>query len=68
MQVNFNRTQAAQGQELVVAASHLILRRRHPSQARITKPVSKLSPKRGRPDHDTFQSLVTVVLVDKDIV
>ncbi len=33
---SFNLMQAEQGQVLVVAASHLILRRLHPSQARIT--------------------------------
>jgi hypothetical protein len=64
--------QAAQGQAFVVAASHLILRRRQPSHARMTG---------GRVSREVFggfgvfgagertlEAFVPVVFVDEDIV
>lgn len=67
--------QAEQGQVFVVAASHLIFRRRQPSQALITARggVSQVDATmvmlycKTWPNN-TFESLVAIVLVDKDIV
>jgi hypothetical protein len=64
MQVSLRRVHAAQGHVFVVAESHLILRRRHPSQARITRRVRGDINGDGR----TFEPLVAVVFVDEYIV
>lgn len=66
---SFSLVQAEQGQVLVVAASHLILRRLQPSQARITRYcLSVLLSSNFRRLPLTFQPLVSIVLVHKNIV
>ena len=57
--------QAEHGQVLVVAASHLIFRLRHASQALVTNEL--LASAQHALKH-TLQSFVTVVLVDEDII
>lgn len=62
---------AEQGQVLVVAASHLIFLRRHPSHALMTT-KDQLVPAYGRNEMvrmaRTLEALMAVVLVHKDII
>jgi hypothetical protein len=68
-QCSFSRTQAEQGHVLVVAASHLIFRRRQPSQARITRAfVSGIQRRFMDSLNRTLESLVTIVFIDENIV
>lgn len=61
--------QAAHGQEFVVAASHLILRRRHPSHARMTAlGLVAMELGGGSASGLTFQPFVPVVFVHKNVV
>ena len=68
--MSLRRTQAPQGHEFVVAASHLILRLRQPSQARITGGMLDEPGHVAKSDTKnlTLEALVTIVLIDKDIV
>ena len=68
MQCNFNRVHAEQGHVFVEAASHLIFRRRHPSQALITDSKLVGVSFSGRIWMGTFQSLVSIMLVHENIV
>ena len=66
--MSFSLTQAAQGHEFVVAASHFIFLRRQPSHARITASKSASSLLHGLYELGTFESFVSVVFVDEDIL
>lgn len=69
MQCNLSRVQAEHGQVLVDAASHLIFRRRHPSQALITtQELVRVGLEAAFQEQSTLQSLVSVMLVHKDII
>jgi len=59
-QFSFSLVQAAHGHEFVVAESHLIFRRRHPSQARITAGSNGQSMHLGYADMEAHPSTVCV--------